>query len=105
VLSGITEIHLYSAEGEWKEDSDTVRSWMEKEGIRFTELCYRDPVQHPLVWSAVNTWFPDQKDVTTFPFVVWSEVYEGVPDSYRPKKFLEGKEEILTSNLSELAQL
>jgi hypothetical protein len=106
----IDEIYLYiSVEPEHSIVNNEIIAWLDHTDISYTILNY-GPDSHQGVFDALNTWWQldengqKQGPISSFPFVVYTEAHSDKPISYLPKKYLLGKDEIL-SKLSNLYTL
>jgi len=103
MLTGIDDIHLY---GDGGEDTKKAQEFLSEHGVDHVYLHYGDPVQHESVFSSIRTWFPERVgEIEAFPFVVYTEVQDGVKHPASTRRILHGLDEILDSNLPDLVKL
>lgn len=100
-LAKIDEVFLYTSSIENPVETHELHAWFDHSGIPYNKLDYRDVTQIPEVLSALNTWWqPDEEGVvqpplTQFPFVVYTEIHSDKWVSYLPRKYIQGKDNII----------
>lgn len=101
-LARIEEVTLYICSTAQAVESHDLIAWFDHSRIPYIKLDYQNIEQHPDVFAPLNTWWqPDdngivQDPINAFPFVVYTEVHIGKPISYLPRKYIEGKDAIMT---------
>ena len=97
----IDEIFVYTSGTENVVEGFELLAWFDHSDIPHIKLNYGDPEQLSQTLNALNTWWrPDetgviQEPLTTFPFVVYTEVHSDKPVSYLPRKYIQGKSNII----------
>lgn len=104
-LSRIDEVYIYTNSAEDPIGTHELHAWFDHSGIKHIKLDYKDPVQNVELLAAINTWWVSYDlatgetttlpPITTFPFVVYTEVHSDAPVSYLPRKYIVGKENII----------
>ena len=104
-LSRIDEVYIYTNSAEDPIGTHELHAWFDHSGIEHGKLNYRDVEQTSEVLNAVNTWWKyidrdtgeekTQPPIERFPFVVYTEIHEGAPISYLPRKYIQGKDNII----------
>ncbi len=97
----IDEIFVYTSTTENVVESQELIAWFDHSDIPYSLLKYSDIEQCQIVLDAVNTWWqPDENDITqepltSYPFVIYTEVHSDKPLSYLPRKYIQGKDNII----------
>ncbi len=97
MLTKIDNVYLYTSNSS---DSAEAKQWLEDNEISFTLLEYKDVAQHPLVLSALNSWF--NTNFKSFPIVIYDEIHDDKPSV---RSYIYGLESLTESTLAELYQL
>lgn len=101
MITGIKDIYLYTGlTPTGGNDSAHALAWMDSNNIKYTNLWYGDPNQHPEVFNALNTW--NIGNFSDFPFVIYDEQHD---DGTTVKQALLGLQAIQNSNIAELFAL
>ena len=91
----IEEVYLYTSEynGDVAENIQAV-AFMDRAGIPFNRLLYNDRTQSDEVLATLNTWWPkfdaSLPPLTTYPFIVYTEVHDDIPARSSPVKYVAG---------------
>lgn len=91
-------------------DTDSAKAiqWLADNGITdYINLNYGDPEVHQACFDPLNTWQFVNKtaNISSFPFMYYTEVHDDLPANQMPLVLLYGLEEIQNSNLAELYSL
>lgn len=113
-LLKIDEIYVYTCSATDPVGTHELHAWFDHSNIPHIKLNYNNIAQNEQVLNAVNTWW-HYTDIDTweevtldpvpgFPFVVYTEIHANAAISYLPRKYIYGKEAIM-SQLPELYNL
>lgn len=69
--------------------------------FRFKHLHYGEPAQHTELFTNLQTWGPDLQDLT-FPFVVYTKVYDFDDNPNRVPVFVKGLQAIQSTDWAAL---
>lgn len=101
-LARIDEIFVYTSMEEDPLGTHELNAWFDHSGIPHSKLNYpKQKVSEVL--TPLNTWWQPnrsgevQPPVTSFPLVVYTEVHSDEPLSYLPRKYIQGKDEIIAT--------
>ena len=104
-LSRIEEIFIYTDSLNDPIGTQEIHAWFDHSAIPHIKLNYNNAEQTQIVLDAVNTWWNyvdidtleevNLPPVTAFPFVVYTEVHSNGPISYLPRKYIQGKDNII----------
>lgn len=99
-LKLIDEVYLYTSA--LPEDAVLTRdlvAWFDHSDIPYTHLSYG---VHQACLEALNTWWQTDEDtgvkqeaLTGFPCVIYTEVHSDKMESYLPRKYIFGKDNII----------
>ena len=107
-LARIEEVVLYTCSEESPIETHELNAWLDHSGIQHIKLNYpKEQIEQVL--APLNTWWQEYDGVTQppvagFPLLVYTEVHPDKPVSYLPRKYIYGKEQII-SQLPALYQL
>lgn len=100
-LSRIEEIFVYTYSPDDSLGTHELHAWFDHSGIPHVKLDYKGNANKKDVLDPLNTWWqPDENGITQpplldFPFVVYTEVHSDKTISYLPRKYIQGKDEIM----------
>ena len=108
-LAKIEEVFLYTCSEESPIETHELNAWFDHSGIQHIKLNYpKEQIEQAL--TPLNTWWQEDENGVTqppavgFPLLVYTEVHSDKPISYLPRKYIYGKDEII-SQLPALYQL
>lgn len=100
-LARIEEVHLYTNSASDPIGSQELFAWIDRTNIDHVKLDYADVNILNEVIDPLNTWWREDEEgnkqppLTSFPFVVYTEVHSDKTVSYLPRKYIAGKENII----------
>lgn len=94
-VTKIHDIYLYTSDVHNAVECHELTAWMDHSGIPYTHLTYNDVNQLPEVVKALNTWW-NGKELGVWPFVVFQEERDTLPDGVKGANFIEGKEAVIS---------
>ena len=104
-LTKIDDIFLYTGLTASASASYEAKTWLDSQNIPYEFMHYAVPSEHQALFTALNTWWPDQHVFTDFPFVIYTEIHDDLSPRNYPKICLMGLDEIKNSNLVDLYKL
>jgi hypothetical protein len=108
-LARIEEVFVYTSSENDPVTTHELHAWFDHSNIPHVKLNYPKEAIADAI-APLNTWWQadennvTQPPVTELPIVVYTEVHSDKPISYLPRKYIYGKEEII-STLPTLYQL
>ena len=99
----IDEIFVYTSSTENVVEGYELLAWFSHANIPFSKLEYSGDEAKTQVLNAVNTWWQKDEDtkitqppITAFPFIIYTEAHSDKPLSYLPRKYIQGKDNIIS---------
>jgi len=90
----IHNVYLYTSNMVNPVECQELTAWLDHSGIPYTHLNYNDSSQLSEVTKALNTWWFG-KEVGEWPFVVFHEERDTLPDGIHGPNFIEGKDNVI----------
>jgi hypothetical protein len=101
-LAKIDEVFVYTSMEDDPLSTHQVNAWFDHSGIEHIKINYpKEGI--PSALTPLNTWWQAdengvvQPPATGFPLVVYTEIHSGKPVSYLPRKYIQGKDEIMAT--------
>lgn len=90
----IDNIYVYTTDVVNALECHELVAWLDHNRIPYTKLYYAEESRLLEVTKALNTWW-NGKEVSYWPFVVFYEARDTLPDGHTMPNFIEGKDNVI----------